>query len=171
MNYASDPFWAHKSGYSPERLQAYENQVMADRAAQERHRAEFDYAAMVGGALAVGTLFKTRAQRKQAKARRDYDRDHRPRDYARRNMEYHAALDRLKSESAIAMSRIEDEIARTEIRIPLAGTTKTHRTLKANLEALKAMLEDKRLAFETAREALSMKYHDILEYEAAMEAF
>lgn len=170
MNYASDPFWAHKQGYGPEQRQAYENQVMMDRAAQERHRAEFDYAAMATSAILVGSWFRSRAERKQEKARRDFDRNHRPRDYARRYGEYHTALDRLETETARLLHELEVEVYQLQARLPLAGTTKTHRTLKARLDALKAMMEDKRLAYETAREALSMKYRDIVEYEAAIQA-
>lgn len=169
MNFATDPFWAHKGSYAPEQLQAYENQVMIDRAAHERHRTEFDYAALAGSALLVGAAFQGRAGRKQAKARRAYSRDHQPQNYARRRMEYGIAVDRLESEISADIYRLEVESSTIQMQLPVA-TGKSYRHLKARLDALKAMVEDKRLARSSTLESLSMQYRDILEYDAAMEA-
>lgn len=171
MNYASDPYWAHKEHYGPEKRQAYENQVMADRAAAERHRSQLDAVAIAGGVAAFGAWYGTRAQRKADKLRRAYDRDHRPGDYDRRRFEYYSAVEQLQRQTENDLYRLEVDARQVEMQLPLAGTAKTHRTLKSRLDALRSMMEDKRLALTTGLEALSMKYGDVLEYDRTMASF
>lgn len=168
MNYASDPLWAYKQGYGPEQRQAYENQVMADRADRERHRSEFDFAAVAGGAALLGSWFQSRAARKQARAREEFEIAHRPQDYDRRRMEYGMAISHLESDVAWSISKLEVEIARLEASLPQAGTAKTHRTIRARLDALRAMVETKRLVYTSTLESLSMRYRDVLEYDTAL---
>jgi hypothetical protein len=168
MSYAHDPYWAYKQGWDPERRQAYENQVMMDRAAEQQHRAEFDAGAIITSGVLLGGLFMSRAARKAAKARAQWVNDHYPEDYPSRKAEMDATRAQLESETVQTIATLTAEIATLEGRLPHAGTAKTVRTLRTRIDALQARIDGARLAFTQALDALKMRYLDIVEYEEGL---
>lgn len=171
MNYANDPLWAHKHSMDPYKRQAYESQVMADRAAADRHRTQFDAAATVGSVLILADWFRGRDSRKQAKERKRYIDTRRPVSYDERRAELESAERQLQIETIAAVPQFEVELMQLKARLPVAGTAKTHRSLKGRIDALEALIKDKRLAYATGIDALTMKYSDILTFEAGLAKF
>lgn len=171
MNYAHDPFWAYKDSYSPEKRQAYENQVMMDRAASERHRDEFGTASIITGGLLLFDWFQGRSARKAEKARAKYAQEHCPENYEIRRAEFEAAADKLHTETDQTLLTLQGEISYLEHRVLSAGTAKSAKTMRSRIQYLKAKVESARLAYQTSLDSLVMQYQDIVEYEAGLAQF
>jgi hypothetical protein len=119
----------------------------------------------------IGGWWQGRAQRKaddiSNRVRDEYCRVHRPENYEERRAEYDAALDDLEVASTLAISKIKWDLAIEQGRLDLS-TRHTNRAVRARIDALRAMLEAKRLEHSTAVEQLTLKYRDILEYDETL---
>lgn len=111
-----------------------------------------------------------KAAKESARARKEYSRRHRPDDFGKRRREYVTAMDRLESETRSNMSKIRAEISQLEHRMSVSSH-RANLAIKARVDALRSMLEDHRLAYQTARETLILNFQDVLEYERVLTTF
>lgn len=167
VNYANDPFWAHKDWYGPEQLQAYELQVMADRAAAERHRAELDVVAVAAGALGLGLWLSGAEERSRSRARRRYIQANCPEDYTSRKAAFERALVLLEDHHQRTVARLGQEIAIAERR--LRGATAKRRVAhQARVEGLEAELRSEGAIYAQDQAEVLAEYADVLAYESGL---